>query len=184
MTFYSQGIATVFAHARRAAPCVLVFEDLDSLVRKELRSELLNDLDGFAANTGILTLATTNHPENLDPALIDRPSRFDRRYNFGLPTLGTRHAFIERWNGTLRPALQLDAAAVADVAARTEGFSFAYLKELFVSAVMRWMADEVPGTMDRVIAEQLVLLRDQMPSGKPKTEKGQASRNQTPAEIA
>src|SRR6185437_627958 len=128
---HHKAIASVFAHARRTAPCVLVFEDLDSLVRKELRSELLNELDGFAANTGILTLATTNHPEKLDPALIDRPSRFDRKYHFDLPTLGTRYAFIERWNGTLRPALQLAAAAVADVAARTEGFSFAYLKELF-----------------------------------------------------
>jgi len=57
-------------------------------------------------------------------------------------------------------------------------------KERFVSAVMRWMDDEVPGAMDRVIAEQFVLLHDQMPSGKPKTEKGQASRSQAPAEIA
>lgn len=161
-----RAIATVFAHARRAAPCVLVFEDLDSLVRKEMRSELLNELDGFAANTGILVLATTNHPKKLDPALIDRPSRFDRKYHFDLPTLGTRHAYIERWNAGLRAALRLPAAAVADTAARTEGFSFAYLKELFVSATMRWMATPVPGAMEMVITEQITLLRAQMPAPK------------------
>jgi hypothetical protein len=56
--------------------------------------------------------------------------------------------------------------------------------ELFVSSVMRWMADEEPGAMDRVIADQLALLRGQMPSGKRQAEKDQASRNQAPVEIA
>jgi hypothetical protein len=56
--------------------------------------------------------------------------------------------------------------------------------ELFVSSVMRWMADEEPGAMDRVIADQLALLRSQMPSGKRQAEKDQASRNQAPVEIA
>ena len=99
-------IGNVFAQARRSAPCLLVLEDLDSLVKNEHRSLLLNELDGFAANTGIVTLATTNHPERLDPALIERPSRFDRKYHFGLPALAERQAYLVQWAATLQQELQ------------------------------------------------------------------------------
>jgi len=88
--------------------------------------------DGFAGNTGILTLATTNHPERLDPAIVDRPSHFDRKYLFDLPAVEERHAYIAQWNRSLQPALRLSGAAVAAIAARTDDFSFAYLKELFI----------------------------------------------------
>src|SRR5205823_2063521 len=50
-------IRAIFARARRSAPCVLVLEDLDSLITAENRSFVLNELDGFANNAGILTLA-------------------------------------------------------------------------------------------------------------------------------
>ena len=63
-------ITAVFQKARRHAPCVLIFEDLDSLVTKHKRSFFLNEMDGFAGNDGILALATTNHPEKLDPAIL------------------------------------------------------------------------------------------------------------------
>jgi ATP-dependent 26S proteasome regulatory subunit len=62
------------------------------------RTNFLNELDGFAANIGIVTLATTNHPERLDPAILDRPSRFDRKYPFDLPEQPERHAYIVMWN--------------------------------------------------------------------------------------
>lgn len=157
-------IREVFAQARRSAPCILVLEDLDALVKPEQRSVLLNEMDGFAANTGIVTLATTNHPEKLDPALIDRPSRFDRKYHFGLPALADRRAYIAHWNGTLQPALRASEAAIDRIAERTEGFSYAYLKELFLSATMRWLVLAMPGAMDLVLDEQLDVLRAQMGS--------------------
>jgi hypothetical protein len=157
-------IMEVFEQARRSAPCVLVLEDLDSLVAPSQRSVLLNELDGFAVNAGILTLATTNHPEKLDPALIDRPSRFDRKYHFDLPDHDVRCTYIRRWNETLQPALQIGEKTIADLAAATDGFSFAYLKELFVSATMRWMAVQTPGAMDEVVQDELILLLCQMPS--------------------
>jgi len=161
---YDHAIGQVFAQARRSAPCLLVLEDLDSLVKNEHRSLLLNELDGFAANTGIVTLATTNHPERLDPALIERPSRFDRKYHFGLPALVERQAYLVQWAATLQQELQPGQDAVADAAARTEGFSYAYLKELCVSALMRWMVVPMAGAMDLVLDEQLTLLREQMKS--------------------
>jgi hypothetical protein len=154
----------VFGQARRSAPCILVLEDLDTLVGKDLRSVLLNELDGFAVNAGILTLATTNHPEKLDPALIDRPSRFDRKYHFQLPDHAVRCTYILRWNESLQPALRIGERTIADLVAKTEGFSFAYLKELFVSATMRWMAVQEHGAMDKIARDELVLLLCQMPS--------------------
>ncbi len=61
---------------------MLIIEDIDSLVTEHNRSYFLNQLDGFEENAGILTVATSNHPEKLDPAISNRPSRFDRRYYF------------------------------------------------------------------------------------------------------
>ena len=168
-TFVGRGpdqfaIRAVFEQARRSAPCILVLEDLDSLITAGNRSYFLNELDGFAGNDGILTVATTNHPERLDPAILNRPSRFDRKYPFDLPGIEERRAYIGQWNASLQPALQLSAEAETHIAEQTDGFSFAYLKELFLSAMMRWIATPVAGAMDRAMAEQVEVLREQIES--------------------
>jgi len=170
-SFRSQGpdefsIRAVFDRARMTTPCILVLEDLDSLVTPGNRSFFLNELDGFAGNTGILTLATTNHPERLDPAIVDRPSRFDRKYPFDLPAVEERRAYIIQWNGSLQPALRLSDSAIAVIAARTDDFSFAYLKELFISSMMRWISTRrhEHGAMDEVMGGQVDVLRAQMVS--------------------
>ncbi|HZS94621.1 MAG TPA: ATP-binding protein [Chloroflexota bacterium] len=156
------GIRGVFDQARRIAPCILVLEDLDSLLTPDNRSYFLNELDGFAGNHGILTLATTNHPERLDPAILDRPSRFDRKYSFDLPQLEERKVYIQQWNRSLEPELRLTPAGVTAVAEDSESFSFAYLKELFLAATMRWIREQVPGSMDAIMLEQMRTLREQM----------------------
>jgi len=69
----------VFDKARQLSPCVVVFEDLDSLITDRNRSFFLNQLDGLSGNDGLLIIGTTNHFERLDPALSTRPSRFDRK---------------------------------------------------------------------------------------------------------
>jgi len=56
------------------------------MVTDTVRSYLLNELDGLAQNDGILTIATTNHPERIDDAILNRPSRSDVKYHFDLPT--------------------------------------------------------------------------------------------------
>jgi hypothetical protein len=154
-----EGIHCVFARARRVAPCLLVMEDLDALVTPASLSAFLNQVDGLASDTGILTLATTNHPERVDPALIDRPSRFDRKYHFPLPGLGERERYVDRWNEKLDEAMRLPAEFARAVVNRTEGFSFAYLKELFVSSMLAWMVDRAPGSMPAIVERQLVALR-------------------------
>jgi SpoVK/Ycf46/Vps4 family AAA+-type ATPase len=60
----------VFDRARGLRPCVLILEDLDSLVTEENRSFFLNQLDGFEQNHGLIVLATTNHPDRIDAAII------------------------------------------------------------------------------------------------------------------
>jgi hypothetical protein len=155
-------IRQVFQRARQTTPCLLILEDLDSLIDDRNRSFFLNELDGFAANTGVVVLATTNHPERLDPALINRPSRFDRKYYFNLPEAPEREAYICAWNGAIEPELQLCDDAVASTVAATEGFSFAYLKELFLSSLMRWISQHGAVAMDAVVTEQCVMLRGQM----------------------
>lgn len=70
---------TVFDKAREWSPCLLVLEDLDSLVNDGNRSYFLNQVDGVESNDGILIIVTTNHMERLDIGLSKRPSRFDRK---------------------------------------------------------------------------------------------------------
>lgn len=88
----------VFERARAAAPCLLAFEDLDSLLTNNNRSFSLNELDGFSENTGVVVLASTNHPERLDSSILDRPSRFDRKFHFGLPAHTERAAYFGLWD--------------------------------------------------------------------------------------
>ncbi len=155
-------IQRVFAKARAAAPCVLVLEDLDSIVTDENRSFFLNEMDGFAVNSGVLTIATTNHPEKLDAAITRRPSRFDRTYRFELPALAERLLYIAHWSSGLDVCMRLTDAGANAVAEATDDFSYAYLKELFLSSMMRWLELERGTTMDIAAVEQVALLRDQM----------------------
>ena len=69
----------IFNKARQLSPCVLILEDLDSLINNRNRSFFLNQLDGIVGNDGLLVVATTNHFAQLDPGLSSRPSRFDRK---------------------------------------------------------------------------------------------------------
>jgi ATPase family associated with various cellular activities (AAA) len=157
-------IRQVFQRARQSAPCLLVLEDIDSLVEGDNRSFFLNELDGFAANTGIVIVATTNHPDRIDPAILERPSRFDRKYYFELPALAERIAYINLWNGKFKPVMRLSDAAVTQIAEMTDGFSFAYLKELILSSMMHWMGTMETGAMEKSMISQVAVLRQQMNS--------------------
>ncbi len=157
----------VFARARHCAPCLVVLEDLDTLVGKKSRAFLLNEMDGFADNHGVAVIASTNHPKKLDAAILERPSRFDRKYHFTAPATPERLAYCKVWNRTLQAELQLNDAELAGLVERTNGFSFAYLKELFLSAMMQWVVEQRPSTMGAILLEQAALLREQIKATKP-----------------
>ena len=131
------------------------------MVKDENRSFFLNQLDGFEENHGLIVLATTNHPERIDVAIVDRPSRFDRKYHFGLPSKTEQQTFLESWRQRLSQETLWQADEVAAVVSVTEGFSFAYLKELVVSAVMEWLqADEK--SFAKILKTQAELLGKQV----------------------
>jgi ATP-dependent Zn protease len=148
-----------------------VLEDLDSMITDKSRAFFLNELDGFRVNTGVVVLATTNHPEKLDTAILDRPSRFDRKYFFELPGEKERRAYIEHWNCDLQPELRVSDRANAAVVEETAGFSFAYLKELFVASMAEWMSTSGKTSMDDVIIAQAKSLRAQMKTKSKEKEK-------------
>ena len=138
---HKEAIQAIFRRARKLAPCVLALEDMDGLITEANRALFLNELDGFHDNDGILLIASSNHPGKIDEALLKRPSRFDRVFHLGLPALAERRTFCERVLG--RPSLasrmapDLDAATLAgEVAEKTDGFTPAYLKEVFIAAAL------------------------------------------------
>lgn len=114
------------------SPRVLILEEIDSLAceTQVTRAALLSLLDKLDSKHGVLLVATSNNPEKIDPALIHRPSRFDRVWNFDLPEEPLRAAYLER----AFPAIS--ARLVEDLARRTGGWSFAYLKELRITAAV------------------------------------------------
>jgi hypothetical protein len=159
-----RNIEEIFDRARRIAPCALVFEDLDAQITPGNRSFFLNQLDGFSPNAGLLVLATTNHPERLDPAIVERPSRFDRKYHFPLPGPEGRATFLQRWTERLDPGLKLTTGQHAELVAETDGFSFAYLKELCLASVLRWMKLKPADGLHPFLCTQLEVLKAQMRS--------------------
>ena len=159
-------IRKVFVRARHNQPCIVVLEDIDSLITDKNRSFFLNELDGFASNTGVVFIATTNHPERLDTSILDRPSRFDRKFYFELPVREERLRYARRWNDALQAEMRLCERALAEVTDLTDGFSFAYLKELFVSAMMQWINSPERPEMSAVILERVERLREQMTRAK------------------
>ena len=126
-------IAAAFRHAAEHAPAILLFEDLDRIVssHKVSMSFLLNKLDGLNSEDGILVLATSNAPEKLDPALVHRPSRFDRVWAIGLPGLQERVRLLKRKGGRFFSDEALEKAAEA-----SSGFSMAYTQEIITNAML------------------------------------------------
>jgi transitional endoplasmic reticulum ATPase len=131
-------IRQIFIKARAVAPALLIFEDLDSLVTDELRSFFLNEVDGVEDNSGILIIGSTNHLDRLDTSITRRPSRFDRKFHFKAPSEAERKLYCEYWQQKLQSNEDVDFTdeICQVVAEATKGFTFAYLKELFVQTLL------------------------------------------------
>ncbi|KAK4496980.1 hypothetical protein PRZ48_011429 [Zasmidium cellare] len=149
-------IREIFEKARTMAPCLLIFEDLDSLVVDKVRSYFLNEVDGLEKNDGILMIGSTNHLERLDPGISKRPSRFDRKYYYKLPGEKERILYCEYWQNKLKGKIEFDSAICQVVARLTEGFSFAYLQELFVQTLLSLIGGRADTDVDEVEATEEV----------------------------
>ena len=73
---------------------IIVIEDIDSVINRANRSELLNILDGVNMKSGVYFIGTTNYPEKIDPAFVNRSGRFDRLYKIPNPNENIRKAFF------------------------------------------------------------------------------------------
>ena len=135
---YTYDIRSVFVLARRMSPCLLILEDIDTIVTPSSRSYFFNEVDGLENNDGIFMVASTNHLDQLDPGLSSRPSRFDRKYLFPLPDLQERKSYCEYWHEKIKdkPTIKFPEKLCLPIAKITDEFSFAYLKEAFVSTLL------------------------------------------------
>lgn len=129
----SYSINEVFSTVAKMAPMVLVIEDIDSMP-EEVRSFFLNTLDGATSKEGIFLIGTTNYPEKIDPALINRSGRFDRAYEIPVPTKEMRLDYLRR-KKLPEIITEEDLHLLAD---QTDRFSFADLNEVYNSLVLQW----------------------------------------------
>jgi AAA+ superfamily predicted ATPase len=147
----------LFELARRKAPCVLFFDEVDALGqrRSQLRNnamrttvnQFLAELDSAdAENDGVFVLGATNSPWDVDPALR-RPGRFDRTV-LVLPPDAPARTEILGYHLRERPIAGIDLAAVV---ARTDGFSGADLAHLCETAAERALLDSVRSGEVRMI---------------------------------
>jgi SpoVK/Ycf46/Vps4 family AAA+-type ATPase len=145
-----RSIRAVFDTARRNAPCVLFFDEIDALGHKRsalsgssgirtVVNSLLEEFDSATSNNdGVYVLGATNAPWDVDPALR-RPGRFDRMIFVGLPDAQARAA-IAQFHLRDRPLSGIDLTSIAK---RTEGFSGADLAHVCDTATQLAMADSV-----------------------------------------
>ncbi len=161
-------VRDLFLQAKEKAPCIIFIDELDALgkargvnamghdEREQTLNQLLVEMDGFDARSGVILVAATNRPEILDPALL-RAGRFDRHVVVDRPDKMGRRAILDIYAAdvTLAPQADLDV-----IAAMTPGFAGADLanivNESALLAVRRDKEhiglDELQEAVERVIA--------------------------------
>lgn len=113
-------------------PIVVLMEDLDSILERYNHSDVLNLLDGAQRVHKTVFVASTNYPERLGARIVNRPSRFDKRFKIGHPNDESRKLYLEFLCRNHVPKIVNVSQWVHD----THGFSLAHLKELFTSVVL------------------------------------------------
>jgi cell division protease FtsH len=138
-------VRDLFEKAKQAAPAIVFVDEIDAVgrhrgsglggghdEREQTLNQLLVEMDGFDAQTGVILIAATNRPDILDPALL-RPGRFDRQIVVDQPDLEGRRAIL----GVHSKGKQLGDDVRLDVLARrTPGFTGADLANLMNEAAL------------------------------------------------
>ena len=148
-------IENAFDLAENFTPSVLVFEDLEKLLeaRDVSLSHFLNLVDGLKVSAGVLLIATSNEPGKLDPALLHRPSRFDRVWKFPLPKYEQRLALLQKQGEGY-----FSESVLEEAARKSDGFSMAYVQEIVVNALL-YSAHNGDGPEDGTLLRSLETLR-------------------------
>ena len=138
-------VRDLFTQAKKNAPCIIFIDEIDAVgrqrgaglggghdEREQTLNQLLVEMDGFGANEGIITIAATNRPDILDPALL-RPGRFDRQVIVGRPDLRGREAILKVHSRNKPLADDVDLKIIAK---KTPGFTGADLSNLLNEAAL------------------------------------------------
>jgi len=150
LTVLKSSAEQLYNEIEKLGPTMIVLEDIDSIGDRGNRkssafSEFLNALDGARLRDGILTLATTNDPGSLDPA-VTRPGRFDAIVTVPLPDLAAREQILRLYlPGVDRthPGADVTGVDAASLAAEVDGLSGADLRELVRRAVLEFGVEGV-----------------------------------------
>ena len=151
-------VRDLFHQAKQSSPAIVFIDEIDAVgrqrgsglggghdEREQTLNQLLVEMDGFAANEGVVVLAATNRVDILDPALL-RPGRFDRQVYVGLPDIKGRRDIlaVHARNKPLAEDVDLDKLAKG-----TSGFTGADLENLLnEAALLAGRRDEKAITMD------------------------------------
>ena len=138
-------VRDMFENAKKQAPCIIFIDEIDAVgrhrgagtgggndEREQTLNQMLVEMDGFEANSGVIVIAATNRSDVLDKALL-RPGRFDRQVYVGLPDIRGREQILK----VHMRKVPIDADVDAAVLARgTPGFSGADLANLVNEAAL------------------------------------------------
>ena len=166
-----RGIREVFRRARQASPCVIFFDELDSLaplrgggdgsqVSERVVSQLLTEIDGVQSLDSVLVLAATNRIDMIDPALL-RAGRFDKLLYIGQPEKEAREKILKIHSKGKPLSNDVNMAKIAEL---TEGFSGADLASVVNTAVSSVLQNFVskynPEEAKEHIKEAIVTMND------------------------
>ncbi len=138
-------VRDLFEQAKRNAPCIIFIDEIDAVgrqrgaglggghdEREQTLNQLLVEMDGFAANEGVIVLAATNRPDVLDKALL-RAGRFDRQIVVGSPDVKAREQILEVHSKKKNLAEDVDLKIIAK---NTSGFAGADLENILNEAAL------------------------------------------------
>jgi hypothetical protein len=147
------------ALARLLQPALVVIEDADLIGRNRaartdacdevMLNRLLNELDGLRERADVFFVLTTNRPDTLEPALANRPGRIDQAIEFPLPDESLRARLVALY----AKGLDVPPALAAELAARTNGASPAFIKELLRRTAQHHLESGAAGPVSRATAE-------------------------------
>ena len=142
-------IKSCFQMARKLSPTLLIIEDIDTAGALDRRAsdhpllgEFLQSMDGIVPNHGVITLATTNHSNKIDPAIADRPGRFDRIVEVGLPGKEQRFHIFHHLLQKLDIARNVTLEVKEKLAKSTEGLTGAWIRAVVQDSLILALMDE------------------------------------------